>query len=88
MAQIDHHDLVAETVHLDKVAIGQRTHDKVQMCGTYMRTPDRNASGTSESGPPTADVLYSFRDEIIKRRGADRRPPSGFTKNLRLQGEF
>src|SRR5262245_24085717 len=31
-AQIDYHDLVAETVHLDVVAIGQRAHDNARMC--------------------------------------------------------
>ena len=50
MAQIDDHDLVADTVHLDKVAIGQRTHDKAQMCGTYMSNPDLHASGTIVRG--------------------------------------
>ena len=38
LAQIDDHDLVAETVHLDEVAIGQRAHDNARMCRTYMRT--------------------------------------------------
>ena len=29
--QVDDHDLIAETVHLDEVAIGQRAHDKARM---------------------------------------------------------
>ena len=37
-AQIDNNDLVAETVHLDEVAIRQRAHDNARMCTTYMRS--------------------------------------------------
>jgi hypothetical protein len=50
LAQIDDHDLVAETVHLDEVAIGQHAHDNARMCRTYMRTCIVYASSTMDWG--------------------------------------
>ena len=60
MPQIDDHDLVADTVHLDEIPICQRAHDKARMCRTYMRT---QVSCASRGRRPKAAVLNSIGDE-------------------------